>query len=969
MRKIKNILVLSMIAVCGNAFSQTVTMGAGPDFPPSAPANCTTFGISGTNFVDDGGAGNYSANFIDSNVFCPTLTQGTKMSLSFSINAGFTFDVHGSDSIYVYDGPDSSYPLMGVHNSVTDPTGFTHTASWNNPSGCLTVVFKTDGVNQGTGWDANVQCGNQAQPFDMHMEAFVNHAGTNAISPIDTGFVDVCLGDSILFVAKPLFPFSQESTGFGYSQNVNNVNYQWNISDGQTYPNNDSIWFVPPTRNGFIVELKITDAFPQSQYLASKVRVSQLPIFAGTGPIDDTVCLGQNTTLIGGVTPTDTVGINIPQGSYQLGGSHAGLTYLPDGSGQHYTTTIPISGFPSGATIQNNQDLNNVCITMEHSYAGDLEIWLECPSGATVSLVNSYSPGAIPGGNSGGSRFLGHPFDDSGGGGAGIGFEYCFSSVFNTIGPMTSNWTNTIPVTASPGPPQVSAGNSMDPSDTYQPETPFGTSLTGCPVNGNWTIHVQDNLGIDDGYIFEWGLFFDASFFPGLQGYNNSAVTSYWSNDPTIVSQGGDTITTVLPNAVGNPQYTYNMIDDFGCHYDTIVNLFTIPLPIIFPDTIACDLQFQVSGTQAFNGGVWSATPVGLNFNSTTNNNPLITATTAGTYQVSYIDNACSDTVTSQIIFPPYPQIFDDTVFCGDLYQVAGTSAYATGGTWSALSPEVSFLPDNTELNPVITATTSGNYQVTFTDNVCNNSVTSTVTMYLLPKIFPDTTACDFYYGVSATQAANGGVWSTQDTNIHFIPNANVLNPTITSSIPGVFQVTFTDNQCQMSITSSINFKNYAVVNAIDTVLCAGGSADLSCGQYPQNNHYVWSDGTTGPIIHAVAGNEYVVTASNECNSDSDTLTVGIKVCDVNAPNIIVLSSTSGNNKFTLDFDGVKEFKITIVNRWGNLINEFSDPGDAWDGKNLHGEVVTEGIYFYNFEALMENNQTIKKQGFIQVIH
>ncbi len=196
-----------------------------------------------------------------------------------------------------------------------------------------------------------------------------------------------------------------------------------------------------------------------------------------------------------------------------------------------------------------------------------------------------------------------------------------------------------------------------------------------------------------------------------------------------------------------------------------------------------------------------------------------------------------------------------------------------------------------------------------------------------------------------------------------------MLNPTITSSIPGVFQVTFTDNQCQMSITSSINFKNYAVVNAIDTVLCAGGSADLSCGQYPQNNHYVWSDGTTGPIIHAVAGNEYVVTASNECNSDSDTLTVGIKVCDVNAPNIIVLSSTSGNNKFTLDFDGVKEFKITIVNRWGNLINEFSDPGDAWDGKNLHGEVVTEGIYFYNFEALMENNQTIKKQGFIQVIH
>ena len=55
--------------------------------------------------------------------------------------------------------------LLGIHNSITDPTGFTYQATWNNPSGCLTVVFITDSVGEGTGWMANVSCGNQFQPF------------------------------------------------------------------------------------------------------------------------------------------------------------------------------------------------------------------------------------------------------------------------------------------------------------------------------------------------------------------------------------------------------------------------------------------------------------------------------------------------------------------------------------------------------------------------------------------------------------------------------------------------------------------------------------------------------------------------------------------------------------------------------------------------------------------------------------
>lgn len=703
--------LFSLLAIFGllsisNAQTLNITDA---DQDQANPLDCNVWGDGGVqNFFDSGGNGaDYAPNENDTIVVCPDPASGSKVTIAFATNVGYTFDVHGSDSIYVYDGPDTNSPLLGVHNSDTDPNGFTHIASFeDNPSGCLTIVFISDGANEGTGWDANITCGNPPQPFNPTIDAFINGDGypsTSAINPADTGYVDVCFGDSILLIGGGDFLYSLESTGTGYSQNNDNCTFEWSFTDGSEFTG-DSLWFTPSARVGYLVTLRVTDPINNIRVIQAKIRVSTIPSFAETTALLDTICLGDSTILLGGVTNTDTVGVAPTEGAFEIGGTFAGLTYLPDGSGQNYTTTVNISGFGVDQEVMDGSDIAQMCVTMEHSYLGDLEMWLECPDGTQAVIFNANTGGSIAGGFGGGGTYLGEPIDDDIGN-PGVGWEYCWSS-----DPSVYTWGDFAT--------EYTGGNivngAMNPDGVYQPEESFDQFI-GCPINGDWTITIRDNLGIDDGYIFEWGIYFNPAINPNTETYTPIILTEYWTDNDDILFDT-DTLLLVSPSTTGDNFFQFNVEDNFGCPYDTTINVYVYPQPTISPSDDICDSTYTLEANDAPRGGTWLVNGPGAVVFSPSESvtNPDVSFTVLGEYNFTFVDSTCGNYIETVITYQTEPEIeVADITFCDGL---EGTLTGYTPGS------NVDYQWNTGENNDTITVTEGGTYTLTVT-NACGSDM------------------------------------------------------------------------------------------------------------------------------------------------------------------------------------------------------------------------------------------------------
>jgi gliding motility-associated-like protein len=542
----------------------------------------STINICGGTIVDDAAGGSYSDTPYTM-VICPD-NPGDVIQLDFTAFALQTSpNGNNSDYLSIYDGDTSGAAPLGDYTG-TSLQGVAVTGTINNVTGCLTLVFDPNGnANSGfPGFNAAVSCTTPCAPPTS--SSIISNPSPLGIEQS----VSVCLNSPVTFSDNGSFA----QPGFTLEQ------YIWNFDDGSVDTLSGAIAEHVFTEPGeYIVTLTVADnnGCTSSNIQPLQVLVSTIPQFPGIASNPTNYCFGESINLTAGEVINTTWTALPPQVS-------SGTTLLNDGAGFSFSNPLVFDFFEPGAVLENCADFLSVMVNMEHSYMGDLNISLTCPDGTTVTLVEW-------GVNGGGGTYLGIPCDDPCNE-IGTGFTYLWDPLATngTWGQNTAGFGGTLAAGA------------------YESQSNL-CALVGCPLNGEWLFTVTDNLGADDGYIFEWGLNFATSLYPNVTSFTPvigaGADSSYWSG-PQIewMSTDADDVIIELTEP-GSYDYIYTAINNFGCTFDTTITIVVEQSPLV---TAGPDIDFNCQPVDLVGGYADLPTP--------------ICTVAEGSYSYCYADNA-----------------------------------------------------------------------------------------------------------------------------------------------------------------------------------------------------------------------------------------------------------------------------------------------------------------------------------------
>lgn len=822
MRKIIGLFALVCV-LATNGTAQTYTLNSA-----SNGTQVTT--CSGT-FLDNGGGANYSANRADTITFCPS-TPNKKLRVQFDeIYIGI------GDSLIIYDGQNTSAPVLAVFD-FANAVGGSIVAL--NATGCLTFRFKSDATVQDIGWKATLSC---AEPCQSFTGGF-----TTTPAADENGFVNVCLGSFVTLNANVTYP----NNGTNYSQSNATSNFRWRtgFSNDTSGYGLTSITKRVTQFAGYNVRLNITDAngCNSDTVLKVKVRTSGKPNFKISQPASS--CMADTTTI--------TSNYEIAKGSYTIPPFSGKDFFMYDGNGVTFTDTIRITDFAPGQTLTNINHFLGVFMSLEHSYMGDLEIRLESPN-HTFIVLKQYPGGA--------GTFLGEPVDNEGNAAAkGIGYLYGFTPnpTFGTMVSEAGSYTHTF--TDALG--QIYNNASYLPAGNY---TSFQSlnGLLGTSLNGNWVLHIKDNLAVDNGNIFNWRINFASSIYPAnlQQTYQIPLKSFAWSPvAPTTLATGnilsavdGPSI-QVSPTATGWNYYKLRITDSADCFYDTTVRANVNPRPVkpnLGDDKIMCATQTFTLGASNIAGGVQYSWSTGAT-SSTINVNQL------GTYILT-INNTtgCKNRDTIQII--PEPNMLvdlgPDKMFCatGNNEVQATVSNNLVSFAWedgsTALSKTITgpglYWLEGTSANGCKTRDT-----IIITDNPINS--------WQMPA---DISICGSQQLVSINNAPAGTDFTWHD-------NSTGADHLFTAS--GNFITTATYAGCVKQDDINVALNPFPTVSlGADTMFCASSPNVLQSTTSGTINVFEWNDGSTSPSLAITGTGTYwlEVTSDMGCKA-RDTIEV-----------------------------------------------------------------------------------------------
>ena len=905
-------------------------------------------------FYDNSSTADYATSVDRWVTICPTSgNPNTRIALTFE-----EFNIGAGDYVKIYEGtsindPEYQHVEQSTTFTGTDLLGETIMPSLAIGSQCLTFRLVSDGSGTASGWKAVMECVQNCQFPEADLDTFfykydsegnmttrpvrelidtvVQEDGSEVYVPFKA--IDICLGDSVVLVAKPKFPEYIPGEITSYYQGPENCIYYWSFGDGT----GDTVNFDPtighgyPELNGYDIMLTVEDTnnggCKSRNTIDTRLRIATNPIKT-VAPIPD-ICSGTELGLNVGYGSNSSIIVDSLDFSRSAKETYINTVFIPDGPNCTYINgtncfdaPVVFDAFTPGAVVGSSDDIMSICLNAEHSFIGDIGMQVICPNGQSVILKNQGGGGGI---------WLGVTVDepynssccDTSCAPQGEGWTYCWSNqyldgargVLGTTGtsgqPLDS--TNTVDTTGYFQTPVQGSGTTVD-------LTAFN-NLIGCPLNGEWIFRICDNLSIDNGFIYYWDL---------ELGQNSGANWDYQVPLDTVIWEGvsfytptSPTSATIAPpiDSAGTFIFDITVIDDFGCQWDTVSPLTVVQTPVV-------DLGEDVALCEMYSVELDAG-----------NESPTATYAWAPTGDTTRVITAQTQANSSSIIkYEVLVTEYNGSIYCYGrdsinlIVHPAAIAAFTSDKFPLEGCEPYSFQLQNTATNAQ-----------TFEWHVGEESSTEPNPSFTFPY-----GTYDIKLKVTSEHGCTDSIEYNDIINVYRHPAANFgwepNNPYASNPTADLINLTEPNdatNQYHWTIQTN---KNDA--NAIENVFGANPSYTWT----PQSGETVAGDYTI--VLDAYSVNLAPSGYIYECH---DTISRIITIINDNLmfPNVITPNGDGVNDVFEIhnliDGQAFPDNELSIYNRYGKrifFIQNMRNESDFWDPAATN---TPSGTYFYRF--------------------
>lgn len=186
---------------------------------------------------------------------------------------------------------------------------------------------------------------------------------------------------------------------------------------------------------------------------------------------------------------------------------------------------------------------------------------------------------------------------------------------------------------------------------------------------------------------------------------------------------------------------------------------------------------------------------------------------------------------------------------------------------------------------------------------------------------------------------------------------------------------TNTESEQKSTVTTAVS-KNDESLASIQASITSGTApliVDFSNVGKGKSNKWVFSDdtkeiATTHPVrVFDVAGTYTIILTSSNVAGNVDTDTLSIEVSGPNPKAITVSPNGDGmNDEFKLNIQKMASISSKIIDKNGKVVYQAETAGE-WNGKDLQGNELPGGFYYYSINAEGLNGKKYDQKGVINL--